>query len=380
MSFNLRLEEGVYDTEMSGVRASLYRDIFEEYPKAAYEPHDIVIDAEKLKKYISDNGFKVKIRNVSRYEDGEERTQILYVNSDWRAALIINQRVYTEKVPDLDDDGEPFSHHRRPNSDPNKFNCISLSARDPKFVEEFKKFIEEIIIVEDTKNKLFMLKTSEYGSLVLDSFPMECSVDLEMNYGEKFQKTHDAILNHLENKKSGLYVFHGPPGTGKTSYIKYLTTILESKRFIFVPNTMLGDIFSPKMVQKLYSFRNSVLVLEDAEICIFKRDGSNNELVSGILNITDGLLKDLLNISIVVTFNSAETRELDPALLRKGRLQIMHKFDLLPMEDAKRLAQKLGMKKSVTTDMSLADVYNLDDDTGVEEVGNKPPVVGFGAR
>jgi SpoVK/Ycf46/Vps4 family AAA+-type ATPase len=130
---------------------------------------------------------------------------------------------------------------------------------------------------------------------------------------------------------------------------------------------MLGNIFSPKMVEKLYSFRNSVLVLEDAEVCIFKRDGSNNELVSGILNITDGLLKDLLNISIVVTFNAAETRELDEALLRKGRLQIMHKFDVLSLEEAKRLAQKLGRKKEVTKAMSLADVYNLDEDTGLED-------------
>jgi SpoVK/Ycf46/Vps4 family AAA+-type ATPase len=205
-------------------------------------------------------------------------------------------------------------------------------------------------------------------------------MDLEINYGKKFLTPLGSIIKCLEEKKSGLYIFHGPPGTGKTSYIKYLTGQMDHKKFIFIPNTMISNIFSPKFVEKLYSFRNSVLVLEDAEICLFKRDGTNNELVSGILNITDGLLKDLLNISIIVTFNSAETRELDEALLRKGRLHFMHKFDLLSEEDAKLLAKKLNKKKDIAGPTSLADVYNLDESTGLEEEKAQTKVFGFAQR
>jgi len=179
----------------------------------------------------------------------------------------------------------------------------------------------------------------------------------------------------FEVDKDGLFCLGDFTVTHNTSYIKYLTTIVENRKFIFVPNTMVSELFSPKLVDKLYSFKNSVLVLEDAEVCVFKRDGNNNALVSGILNITDGLLKDLLNIAIIVTFNSADVTELDTALLRKGRLKIMHRFDLLSVEDAQRLAIHLKSKKSVSKPMSLADIYNLDEETGVEEV--TPKKVGF---
>jgi ATP-dependent 26S proteasome regulatory subunit len=224
---------------------------------------------------------------------------------------------------------------------------------------------------------LYMLKATDYNRLELDSFPTTCEdMSLELNYGTEFVKAHAHIIDCLKTKKSGLYVFHGPPGTGKTSYIKYLTTVVEARKFIFVPNTMVADLFSPKLVDKLYTFKNSVLVLEDAEVCVFKRYGSNNALVSGILNITDGLLKDLLNISIIVTFNSADISELDRALLRKGRLKVMHEFSLLPTEDARKLAKHLGKKKIVGKPLSLADVYNLDEETGLEETEDKK--VGFG--
>jgi hypothetical protein len=47
------------------------------------------------------------------------------------------------------------------------------------------------------------------------------------------------------------------------------------------------------------------------------------------------------------------------------------------LEESKRLAQKLGRKKEVTKAMTLADVYNLDEDTGLEEEIPKK-AVGFG--
>jgi len=144
---------------------------------------------------------------------------------------------------------------------------------------------------------------------------------------------------------------------------------------------MVASLFSPKMVQSIYTFKDSVLILEDAELCVFKRDGTNNELVSGILNITDGLLKDLLNISIFVTFNSSKIDELDKALLRKGRLKAMYKFDALPREDAQKLLIHLGKKETATGPMTLADIYNVDDvvDLGGEIVTVKTGV-GFGSR
>lgn len=373
------IEEGLYDNEPSYVRATIYERIFGQIPAAGFEAHDTLIDREKLQQWIVGSCFVQYHCKLSEYaEDGEERSVRYYVNNDNKTMITISRRfIDPNKEPNITNNDEYSPSERNNIRNPNKLSWFSFYGPAEEIIVEFKKIFDSFKIEEEFKNRLYMLKSTEYGGLELDSFPTSCSgVSLELNYGDGFLKTHERILNCLCNKKSGLYVFHGCPGSGKTSYIKFLTTVVEKRRFIFVPNTMVSELFSPKMVDKLYSFKNSVLVLEDAEICVFKRDGKNNELVSGILNITDGLLKDLLNISIVVTFNTADIGELDPALLRPGRLKIIHKFNPLALGESKRLARHLGKKKEVEKELTLADIYNLDEDTGIEDVTSEK-TIGF---
>jgi len=373
------IEEGLYDNEPSYVRATLYERVMGKIPFAGFEAHDVLIDREKFQQWITDNGFVLYHCKLADYsDDGEERSVRYYTNKE-KKIMITLRRCYVDPAKEKDIlSSEDSIMETKDKTNPNKLVYLSYFAASEEEILAFRKVFESFKIIEDPKNKLYMLKATEYNGLELDSFPTSCDgMSLELNYGKPFLKAHDHILDNLQNKKSGLYVFHGPPGTGKTSYIKYLTTLIDNRKFIFVPNTMVAELFSPKLVDKLYSFKNSVLVLEDAEVCVFKRDGNNNALVSGILNITDGLLKDLLNIAIIVTFNAADVKELDTALLRKGRLKVMHKFDVLAQEDAKKLATHLKKKKPVTGPLSLADIYNLDEETGLEDVPDK--VVGFGA-
>ena len=180
--------------------------------------------------------------------------------------------------------------------------------------------------------------------------------------------------------KDGLFCLGDFTVTHNTSYIKYLTTQVDTRRFILVPNTMVAAIFSPKMVSEIYTFKDSVLILEDAELCVFRRDGTNNELVSGILNITDGLLKDLLNISIFVTFNSSKIEELDEALLRKGRLKLIYKFDALPVTDAQKLLDKLGKSHKADGPMTLAEIYNVDEEIDLTGDIKSNKQVGFSVK
>ena len=85
------------------------------------------------------------------------------------------------------------------------------------------------------------------------------------------------------------------------------------------------------------------------------------KLISNILNLTDGILGDCLNIQIIATFNMARER-IDSALLRKGRLVAEHKFDKLSIEESNLLLLHLGKNIVVNEPMSLADIYNIDSD------------------
>jgi hypothetical protein len=48
-------------------------------------------------------------------------------------------------------------------------------------------------------------------------------------------------------------------------------------------------------------------------------------------------------------------------LLRKGRLIAEHKFDKLKVDDANKLIKHLGMDHIVTDDMTLTEIYNLQE-------------------
>ncbi len=209
----------------------------------------------------------------------------------------------------------------------------------------------------------FYFLMSEGGNLDFVELEIETpSTSLELNYGKSFLPVHDRIVELLSDHKTsnGLFMFHGPPGTGKTNYIKYLKNQIE-RDMIFIPSNMIGSLANPDFLRLLIRHPNSVIILEDAEQALLKREEAHNDtLVSTLLNLSNGIIGSLLNCSIVVTYNT-EKENIDPALLRKGRLKIEYKFDLLDMESAQNLIDNLGFHHEATGPMSVADIYNLQE-------------------
>lgn len=186
-------------------------------------------------------------------------------------------------------------------------------------------------------------------------------LDLDYNYGSSFMPVHDKILKTLNQKKGkGLVLLHGEPGTGKTHYLKYLASQIKDKKVMFVPPYLVDFITSPEMTPFLIENSDSILFIEDAERVITDRDTNGANGVSNILNLTDGILGDILNIQIVATFNM-DRKKIDTALLRKGRLIAEHKFDKLNVEDTNKLIKHLGMNHVATEDMTLTEIYNLQE-------------------
>jgi ATP-dependent 26S proteasome regulatory subunit len=98
-------------------------------------------------------------------------------------------------------------------------------------------------------------------------------------------------------------------------------------------------------------------VIEDAENVIMDRKISSNASVSNLLNISDGLLADFLNVQIICTFNSSLTL-IDNALMRKGRLIAKYEFGKLGINKAQRLSDHLGFEAVINEPMTLAAITN----------------------
>lgn len=216
------------------------------------------------------------------------------------------------------------------------------------------------------------------GVIMIKKIPLpDIEVNLEYNYGDEFIKIHNSIVNKLENKSHGLYLMFGEPGTGKSSYIKHLAKIVQNRMFVFVPTNQLEALVTPSLLAVLLEHKNIVLILEDAEKAIESREISNSgqSMVSTILNLSDGILGSLLNLAIIVTFNT-KREKIDEALLRKGRLLVEHKFDKLSIQDSQRLLDFLKKDYKATEKMSLAEIYNVDDDN-FHEKEKEPQKIGF---
>jgi hypothetical protein len=199
---------------------------------------------------------------------------------------------------------------------------------------------------------------------VSDSFTIR---DLDINYGHGFSAFHSELMNRFSAQSKGLVLFHGVPGTGKTYYIRHLLRQMAAskKRVLYMPPNMVDHLTDPNFMTFLISTVKNwshegefcVLLIEDAEPLLAKRqEGVRIQGVTNLLNMTDGLLNDMLNLQIICTFN-VDLRRLDSALLRPGRLLARKEFKALSELDANLLAQRLGIKHHFKGPASLSEIY-----------------------
>jgi hypothetical protein len=213
---------------------------------------------------------------------------------------------------------------------------------------------------EKNKPEISLLINGEHG-MRLKSFKIgKQRLSISENYNDDFVEIHQLILKKLSKKnEKGLVLLHGHPGTGKTSYIRYLISSVN-KNVIFLPPNMASSITNPNLLSTLVENSNSIFVIEDAENIIVDRERNNCSPVSALLNICDGLLSDCLNIQIICSFNT-DLSKVDNALMRKGRLIAKYEFKELEVEKAQVLSDKLGFDSTIHSAMKLADIYNQDE-------------------
>ncbi len=182
-------------------------------------------------------------------------------------------------------------------------------------------------------------------------------LDLDLFYEDDFKEVDELIRQRLSKKDDkGIVLLHGLPGTGKTTYLRYLVGKIK-KRVLFLSPSVAGNLMNPDFIELLIDNPNTVLIIEDAENIIMDRKHNSGSSVSNLLNISDGLLADFLNVQLICTFNNSLTM-VDSALMRKGRLIAKYEFGKLGVEKAKRLSAHMGYNVTINKPMTIAEIAN----------------------
>lgn len=240
-----------------------------------------------------------------------------------------------------------------------------------KYLEDFVKLISSSYeIINHKTNTLYTVSYSSFGGYDLIESkikPIE-NFNIHNLYNDDFIYEDQVIRDFIkEDNKSGIVILHGEKGTGKTSYIRNLIATNPEKKFIFVPSGIVKLLGQPEFASFLMGLSNSVIILEDCENVLKDRMSldSDDSAVSLILNISDGLLSDMLSIKFICTFNT-NLKNIDNALLRKGRLISKHEFKPLKVDKVKRLLALYNIEHDeklnidyINEEMTLADIFNI---------------------
>lgn len=277
-------------------------------------------------------------------------------------------------------------------------NCIFVNSMNTFFNSEqcrldfeshYQKYVSSSDTIkikspnENVANFDIVVSTQQGLKLHTMSINYNDKCDIDLHYAPMKSKSDvvpfsvfDGKLKHtLTVKDKGLCIFTGPPGTGKTNYIKRLAYELrESHRFIIVKSNVISQLDSPNfqtfLIENVVPYNEAgikvCLVIEDSEELIKSREDGQVPGISNLLNYTDGIDSDMYKIQVICSANT-DINKIDSALKRPGRLITAKEFTSMEIEQAKKLFEHIKEYRNIEGDY-IFDVELIKDNMSSDEL------------
>jgi hypothetical protein len=263
----------------------------------------------------------------------------------------------------------------------NNYLSIRIISQNELFTRELKEYFDQQMVIPEKSGHIYAI-TQQGMSLGLSSLGNASIPLIEGNYTPKVMEDYKFIIKDLqaESPSGRITIMRGAPGTGKTHLIRAMLLAVPDAMFVLISPEIVIKLAGPELLPLLLAYRGNragpiILVLEDADRCLVKRDKNNMNSIQSLLNLGDGILGSMLDLRIIATTNAHELH-MEEALIRKGRLSKMLEVGPLDLVTAQKRFKSLCPNKKLPDalappvksrnkfEMTLADVYALARENG----------------
>lgn len=257
---------------------------------------------------------------------------------------------------------------------------IRAMSQNESFISDMKAYFDDQWAPPERTGHIYAI-TKHGNSLGLSSLGNAGIPLVDGNYTSQVMKDYKFIIKDLksESPSGRIAIMRGAPGTGKTHLVRAMLLEVVDAMFVLISPDMVINLAGPDLLPLLLTYRGGttgpiILVLEDADKCLVKRDKDNMNSIQSLLNLGDGILGSMLDLRIIATTNAQELH-MEEALVRKGRLSKMLEVGPLDPLTAQKIFKRLCPDKKLPIEIhgsvnpkdfkvTLADVYSLARDNG----------------
>lgn len=180
----------------------------------------------------------------------------------------------------------------------------------------------------------------------------------------------DQYIDNYLNSDASVLILIGPPGVGKTTFIKNLIHRSGADaKVAYDEKVMCDDGLFAGFIDDDTRF----LIMEDADAFLQSRTDGNT-MMHKFLNVSDGLIS-AADKKLVFSTNLPNVKDIDSALMRPGRCFDVLEFRPLTVREAQAVIDEVGAG-SIPKDkdkITLAEIFSVQP----SETGRKKGGIGF---